>query len=247
MCLPNSLSQITHSKPFEASDVIGQYRRIYICKENFVRVLVKCECGVVTSDSLRARHVEFAHIPVFQKRFINEAKQRRDRAVGFRLMKGNTEIVGCFRFWFVKLGGGNIQYEVLCQFSRPAFHGFDINRKNITLRFNQKIFTPVLTVNGAEGSGRAGEMIAIGKDNLTKASGKTHHACLRKFTFLIVPDIGNMMVPKGVFHQLPGKNLLLVSDADLNIRGMVQNNLLHANLIASKVRINPPKMIENGT
>lgn len=44
--------------------------------------------------------------------------------------------------------------------------------------------------------------------------------------------------------ELAGKKLLTVADRDLNVRAVVQNNLLHANLMASNVRIKPIKMTE---
>ncbi len=155
--------------------------------------------------------------------------------------------MGSFGAGFVKLGCRDIQNIVVGQNAAAPLHRFDIDAKSVCLGNDLEILSPVLPVHGTEGSGGAGQMIRIGEYDFTKAAGESHHSGLRKLIFLPVPDIGYVMVPKRIFDQLTGKKLLFVADGDLYVRGVVQNNLLHANLIATKASTKPTKMAVNGT
>ena len=90
-------------------------------------------------------------------------------------------------------------------------------------------------------------MIGICKNDFTQRPGETHHPGFRKFSLCFIPDVGNVVMAKGMFNKLPGKNTLIFTYRDLNVRGVGQNNLLHANLMANKVSTKPTKMTVNGT
>lgn len=162
-------------------------------------------------------------------------------------MEGNAEVMRGLGAGFVKLGGRDVQNVIAGQDTGPAFHGFNVDGEVFGVGADEEILAPVLSVDSAERAGRAGQVITIGEDNFTERAGEPHHACLREAVFIFVPDIGYMMVPNGMVDQLAGKKLLLVADGDLNKRAVVQNNLLHANLMASRVSTKPIKMTENGT
>jgi hypothetical protein len=147
----------------------------------------------------------------------------------------------------VELGGRNVQHVVTGQDAGAALHGFDVDGEILSVGADEEILTPVLSVGRAERTDRSGQVVAIGKDNFTECAREAHHARLRESVFIFVPDIGNVMVPNGIVDQLAGKKLLLVADGDLNKRAVSQNNLLHANLMASKVSTKPIKMTEKGT
>lgn len=147
----------------------------------------------------------------------------------------------------MELGGRDVQHIVTDQDARAAFHGFDVDGEIFRVGADEEILAPVLAIGGAEGAGRAGQVVAIGEDDLPERAREPHHARLRKAVLIFIPDIGNVMVPNGIVDQLAGKKLLLVADGDLNKRAVGQNNLLHANLMASKVSTKPIKMTEKGT
>lgn len=147
----------------------------------------------------------------------------------------------------VELGRRNVQNIVTGQDAGAAFHRFDVDGEIFGVGADEEILAPILAVGGTERAGRSGQVVAIGKDNFAERPRKAHHARLREAVFVFVPDIGDMVVPNGVIDQLAGKKLLLVADGDLNKRALGQNNLLHANLMASKVSTKPIKMTEKGT
>lgn len=162
-------------------------------------------------------------------------------------MKGNAEVMRSFRTGFVKLRGRDIQNIIPGQNAGAAFHGFDVDGEIFRIGADEKILAPVLAVGGAEGAGRAGKVIAVGEDDFPKRSCEAHHARLREAVFTFIPNVRNVMMSYRMAHQFAGKKLLLVADGDLNIRAVIQNNLLHANLMASRVSTKPIKMTENGT
>lgn len=147
----------------------------------------------------------------------------------------------------MELGGWNVQHIVTGQDTVAAFHGFDVDGEIFRVGADEEILAPILSVGGAEGAGRARQVVAIGKYDFPERAREAHHARLREAVFISVPDVGDVMVPNGVIDQLAGKKLLLVADGDLNKRACGQNNLLHANLMASKVSTKPSKMTEKGT
>lgn len=162
-------------------------------------------------------------------------------------MKGNAEVMRCFRTGFVKLRGRDIQNIIAGQNAGAAFHGFDVDGEIFGVGADDEILAPVLAVGGAEGTGRAGKVIAVGEDDFPERACEAHHTRLREAVFTLIPNVRDVMMNYRVVYQLTSKMLLLVADGDLNIRAVVQNNLLHANLMASRVSIKPIKMIENGT
>ncbi len=147
----------------------------------------------------------------------------------------------------MQLRGWDVEHVVASQYAGPAFHGFDVDGEVFRLGTDQEILSPILAVGSTERAGGAGKMVAVCEDDFAKRAREAHHARLREAVRVLVPDIGNVMMPNGVVNQLTGKKLLLVANGDLNIRAFVQNNLLHANLMASKVSTKPIKMTENGT
>ncbi len=147
----------------------------------------------------------------------------------------------------VELGRRDVQNIVASQEAGASFHGFDVDGKIFGIGADEEILAPVLAVGGAERAGGPGQVVAIGKDSFAERSREAHHARLGQPVFIFVPDIGDVMVPNGVVDQLAGKKFLLVTDGDLNKRALGQNNLLHANLMASKVSTKPIKMTEKGT
>lgn len=148
---------------------------------------------------------------------------------------------------FVKLGRGYIQNVVAGENAGTALHGFDVDGEIFGFGADEEILAPVLSVGGTEGAGRAGKVVAVGEDGFPERTCEAHHTRLREAVFTFIPNVRNVMMNYRVVHQLTGKKLLLVADGDLNIRALVQNNLLHANLMASRVSIKPIKMTENGT
>lgn len=147
----------------------------------------------------------------------------------------------------MKLGGRNIQHIITGQDTSAALHGFDVDGEIFGVGADEKILAPILSVGGAEGAAGPRQVVAIGKYDFPERTREPHHARLRETVFISVPDVGDVMVPNGVIDQLAGKKLLLVADGDLNKRACGQNNLLHANLMASKVSTKPIKMTEKGT
>lgn len=148
---------------------------------------------------------------------------------------------------FVELRGRDVQDIIAGQNARPAFHGFDVDGEIFGIGPDEKILPPVLAIGGAKGAGRAGQVVAVGEHDLAERAREAHHARLREAVFIFIPNVRGVVMNYRVVDQLPGEKLLLVADGDLNIRAVVQNNLLHANLMASKVSTKPIKMTENGT
>ena len=90
-------------------------------------------------------------------------------------------------------------------------------------------------------------MVTVGEDDFAQSTREPHHAGLREAVGIFIPNVRDVVVGYRMVDQLTGEKLLLVADGDLNIRAVVQNNLLHANLMASRVSTKPIKMTENGT
>lgn len=147
----------------------------------------------------------------------------------------------------MELGGRDVQHIVTGQDAGAALHGFDVDGEIFRVGADEEILAPILSVGGTERASRSGQVVAIGKHDLSERAREAHHARLRKAVFIFIPDIGYVMVPNGIVDQLAGKKFLLVADGDLNKRAVGQNNLLHANLMASKVSTKPIKMTEKGT
>lgn len=83
--------------------------------------------------------------------------------------------------------------------------------------------------------------------NLTECPWIAYQSAFRKLAEMLVPDVGYFVMMKVRPYKLAGKNLLIFTHRDFSVRPIGQNNLLHANLMASKVRIKPIKMTLNGT
>lgn len=147
----------------------------------------------------------------------------------------------------VKLGRRYVQYIVAGQYAGAAFHRFDVYGEIPGVGADEEILAPVLAVGGAERAGRAGKVVAVREDDLAERTRETHHARLREAICIFIPNVRGVMMNYRVVHQVTGKKLLFVADRDLNVRAVVQNNLLHANLMASKVSTKPIRMTENGT
>ena len=152
-----------------------------------------------------------------------------------------------FRTGFVQLGGRDIQNVVAGKNTGAALHGFNVDGEIFGLGADEEILAPVLAVGGAERTGRAGKVVAVGEDDFPERACEAHHTRMREAVFIFIPNVRDVMMNYRVVHQLTGKKLLLVADGDLNIRAVVQNNLLHANLMASRVSTKPIKITENGT
>lgn len=178
---------------------------------------------------------------------INEPKQGGNGALGVGLVERNAEVMRGLGAGPVELGRRDVQNVVSGQDARATFHGLDVDGEVFGVGADEEVLPPVLAVGGAKGARRAGQVVAVGEDDLAERSREAHHAGLREAVFVLIPNIGDMVVSDGMVDQLAGKKFLLVADRDLNKRAVVQNNLLHANLMASKVSTKPIKMTENGT
>lgn len=148
---------------------------------------------------------------------------------------------------FVELGGRDVQNVVTSENAGPAFHGLDVDGEISGVGADEEILAPVLAVGGAKGAGGAGQMITVGEDDLPERTRKPHHARLREAVGMLIPNVRNVVMDYRMVDQFTGEKFLLVADGDLNIRAVVQNNLLHANLMASKVSTKPIRMTEKGT
>lgn len=148
---------------------------------------------------------------------------------------------------FVQLRGRDVQNVVAGENAGAPFHGFDVDGKILSVGTDEEILAPILAVGGTEGAGGAGQVVAVGEDDLAKRAREAHHARLREAVFIFIPNVRNVVMLYRMVDQLTGEKLLLVADGDLNIRAVVQNNLLHANLMASRVNTKPIRMTENGT